>query len=314
MRPNETGHRTSKEQARRLGILTCILVLITLAAQAQQPVDKAKNENRGYTFYESFQGSANSLGQVYKLNSTVGYSFNKHLGIDGGVPVYSVQSSNTSSANGFTSGNGLGDAYVDLRLTFNNPILNYATTLTGMAPTGDTDRGFSTGRATFDWNNHFDKTIPLIRVTPFANIGVANTVSDTHFFTRPFTSLGTVTHLEGGATIKIFPMFRVGASVYDIIPSGQQKVFSKLIARGNSVGLGTSRSRSRAGAFENAHETVGGPGLVRDNGASAWVAAHVARFADLEAGYTRSVDFNLNTFEFGIGFDVAYLARKSRGH
>ncbi len=302
---------TRSNRIRSVSIIAMLAALVVVPSQnglAQQAVDKAKDESRGYTFYESFQGSSNTLGQVYKLNSTVGYNFNRYLGFDAGVPVYFVHASSTSQSNGFMSGNGVGDAYVDLKLTFNNPILNYATVVTGTAPTGNENRGFSTGRATYDWTNHFDRPIPFVGITPFANIGVGDTVTDTHFFLRPFTSLGTVTHLEGGATMRVFPMIRVGASLYDIIPSGQQKVFSKLIPGGGAAVVPAS---GHHGAFGNAHETVGGPDLVRDNGASAWIQAHVFRFADLEAGYTRSVNYDLNTFEFGIGLDVAHIIKRT---
>jgi hypothetical protein len=288
--------------------LVSLLAIAALGANGQQTVDRARDQNRGYTFYESIQGSSNTLGQVYKLNTTAGYSFNRYLGFDAGIPVYFVHASSSSLSNGFSSGNGVGDAYVDLKLTFNNPFLNYASIVTGTAPTGDADRGFSTGRATYDWTNHFDRPIPLVGITPFANIGVGDTVTDTHFFVRPFTSLGTVTHLEGGATIRVFPLVRVGASAYDIIPSGQQKVFSKLIPNGNAINTPAAGHR---GAFANSHETIGGPDLVRDNGVSAWLQAHVGRFVDLEAGYTRSVDYDLNTFEFGIGFDIAHIVKRT---
>jgi hypothetical protein len=286
-------------------------------AHAEQRADKVPDTSKGFTFYESVWGSSNSLGQVYMLDTTLGYDFNKHLGVDFGVPVYFARPSSASVANGFSSGSGLGDAYVGLRLTFANPLLNYSTTLTGTAPTGNENLGFSTGRATYDWNNHFDKTIPIINVTPFANVGVANTVSDTHFFTRPFTTLGTVSHLEGGATLKVFPMVQVGASVYDIIPSGQQKVFSKLVSRGmmasGPAGQPGGRFGRGHGVFQTTHETIGGPSLVSDNGASAWVSADVLRYAYLEAGYSRSVAYDLNTFSFGIGFDVGHIIRTARG-
>jgi hypothetical protein len=253
------------------------------------------------------------LGQIYTLNTTLGYDFNKHVGLDFGAPVYFARPSSSSVANGYASGSGMGDAYVALRLAFPNPILNYSTTLVGTAPTGDENLGFSTGRATYDWNNHFERNIPLINIAPFANLGVANTVSDTHFFTRPFTTLGTVTHLEGGATLKVFPMVRVGASVYDIIPSGQQKVFSKLVRRGFVPVIPAGLLGRGHGVFQTAHETVGGPGLVSDNGASAWVSANLLHYAYLEAGYSRSVAYDLNTISFGIGFDVGHMIRTARG-
>ena len=158
----------------------CILALLALAiaipAFAQQkPTDKA-DEEKGFTFYETFQGSTNELGQVMKLDTTVGYDFTRHYGVDFGVPFYFVSASSTETSSGGTSHNGIGDAYAEIRATFNNPLLNYATVLTGAAPTGDTKAGLSTGRATFDWTNHFDKGVLGLR--PFANVGVANTISD----------------------------------------------------------------------------------------------------------------------------------------
>src|SRR2546426_7516247 len=40
--------------------------------------------------------------------------------------------------------------------------------LEGTAPTGDASKGFSTGRATFDWANHFDHSF-FFGFTPFVN-------------------------------------------------------------------------------------------------------------------------------------------------
>ncbi len=299
----------------RVTYLAVLASLLICAApmRAEQRADKTPNPAKGFSFYESLWGSSNSLGQVYMLDTTVGYDFNKHLGVDVGIPVYFAHPSSTSVASGYTSGSGVGDAYVVLRLTYNNPLLNYSTSLTGTVPTGNTDMGFSTGRGTFDWNNHFDKKIPVVNITPFANIGVANTVSNTHFFTRPFTTLGTVTHLEGGVTRNILPMVQVGASLYDVIPSGTQKVYSRLIRRGQVNALaGQGAQRGRRGAFATAAETIGGPSLVSDNGGSLWISADVLRYAYLEAGYSRSVAYDLNTFSFGIGFDVGHMIRTAR--
>src|SRR5437773_615429 len=75
--------------------------------------------------------------------------------------------------------------------------LSYSSTLELTAPTGDKARGFTTGRATADWTNRFSHKMDSF--TPFGSAGLANTVSDTKFFVRPFTSLGMVVHFEGGA-------------------------------------------------------------------------------------------------------------------
>jgi hypothetical protein len=283
--------------------LLVVTARINLRAQSDSG---SQDEEKGFTFYEQFTGSTNTLGQVMKADTSVGYNFNRYFGVDVGLPVYFVHASSKSSIAGAMSGNGIGNAYTDLRLTLLNPVVNYESTLTGWAPTGDTKKGFSTGRATFDWDNRFDRGFGRIR--PFASVGVANTVPDSQFFVRPFTTLGTITHFEGGGTYRILRVFHVGASAYDILPTGQQKVFSKLI-RSQTSG---ASSRHGAGVFENNHETVGSADLARDNGVSAWFDASPIRYLDLEVGYTRSVRYDLNTVSFGVGVNVGTLVKAAR--
>ena len=292
------------------------LLLVTFAATVMAQTLEDSREGKGMVFYEKFQGSSNTLGQVMKMDTTVGYNFSKYFGVDTGVPFYFVRSSPTSVTLGSTANNGVGNAYVDLRLTVSNPAIHFASTLTSTAPTGDTATGFSTGRVTFDWNNYFDHTFS--QVTPFANIGVANTVSDTHFFTRPFTSLGLVSHVEGGANFKISRFLGLGAAAYAVLPSGQQKIDSKLIKRqAESPGTGSTvpGRAGRKGVFESAHVTIGDADLARDNGYSAWFDINPARYLDLELGYNRSVHYALDTFSFTVGFNLGYLAKKGgSGH
>ncbi len=303
---------------------SCVMWLLTFGAVAWAAPAEAtdQKEEKGFVFYERFEGSSNTLGQVFKLDTSGGYNFNKHLGVDLGIPVYFVRNSATSSTTGTsTTNNGIGNVYAVVRLTLNSPVLNYVTSIAGTAPTGDTAKGFSTGRATIDWNNHLDRTI--WRLTPFANLGVANTISDTHFFTRPFSSLGTVGHFEGGGSWSLWHFVSVGASAYDILPSGQQKIFSKLVRRpssgssmagsmgGSSAGRG---GRGRGGVFTTQSETVGSADTARDNGYSAWLNLSPAPFLEIEAGYSRSVPLNLNTFSFTVGFNLRHVLRKAKGH
>src|SRR5437773_1322193 len=241
----QSGHSGITMQRAFAFIFLSTMMLLKSSAYTASESEESREQEKGMVFYETFQGSSNTLGQVMKMNSTLGYNFNKYVGIDAGVPFYFVRSSPTSTTTGWTSNNGIGNAYVNLRLTINNPTVNFVSTLTGAAPTGDAATGFSTGRAIFDWNNYFDH--PFSRITPFANVGVANSISDTRFFTRPFTSLGLVSHFEGGANLRFSQYFGVGAAAYDILPSGQQKIYSKLI-KGGASGNAVS-GRSHKGVF-----------------------------------------------------------------
>src|SRR5437660_7550710 len=116
-----------------------LLVCCSTIASAQE----AEPNPPGITFYERLSGTASRLGTVTRLDSTLGYNFNRYFGIDAGVPVYFVRpSSSTQAAVGSLSSNGIGDFYGDLRLTLSNPMANYFSLLTITAPTGDTQTGF----------------------------------------------------------------------------------------------------------------------------------------------------------------------------
>jgi hypothetical protein len=266
------------------------------------------DESRGWTFYESFQGSSSSLGQVTRLDSTAGFNFNKYFAVDAGFPVYFIRTS--SSTNGTQSTNGLGDVYAQLRLTLRNPIVNYASVLTGTAPTGDSNRGLSSGRATFDWTNHFDRSFG--RLTPYAGLGIANTVTDTQFFVRPFTSFGTVAHFDAGAKLRLAHFVALDVSVYDVAPTGQQKIFSRFVPRQVS-NLGGPGIGGHGRVFQLAGETIGSAELARDNGFSAGLDLYPVRYVDALIGYTHSVHFGLDILYFGVGVNVGALVRHAHG-
>lgn len=309
-----------------IGVMAAGLTLLACGTLYPQAPAAPNGDRSGFVLYESFEGSSNTLGQVTRLNSAIGYNFNRYFSVDAGLPVYFISASDTAVANGAQSGNGIGNAFVDLYLTLNNPVVNYQSRITGTAPTGNKDLGLTTGRATVDWNNYFGRDFGRLR--PFANIGIANTVSDTPYFVRPFSTLGTVGHFEGGASYGIFRVARIGASLYDIAPTGEQKVYSRLVRRamapiagqtpalrtgvvkaigpGQSMGPGGQGSGAGTGAgrsaFETQSQTTGGSDLTRDNGYSAWLNIGPVRKLYLQAGYTRSVVYRLDTFWFGVGF------------
>src|SRR5690349_9576665 len=113
-------------------------------------------QGQGWSFSGSLQGSSSSSGQVIKIDPRVGHS-SGHIQTWLGLPFYMTKpSSTTTTLPSPTSGgfvNGIGNAYVGFRLGVENPVVNYAFNLEATAPTGDRDKGFSTGRATVDWNN-----------------------------------------------------------------------------------------------------------------------------------------------------------------
>jgi hypothetical protein len=287
--------------SRRATLVPVLFVLVSsavLAAQSTQGAKPAAQGDKGFTSYAEFGGTANAAGQVYRLESSIGYNFSQHFGVDLGVPIYFVRPSATTGNT--TSVNELGNPWLGLHLKFNNPVANFGSALTGFAPTADSKRGLSTGRATFDWTNHVDHT--FTRLTPFGEVGVGNTVIDSPLFMRPYTTLGFNTHFQVGANYDLWKIFSVGGSGYDILPAGQQTVFSR-------VAPASARAISHGRAFLQNQQTTGSADIAKDNGFSAWVDANPSANLDFELGYTRSVYYDLNSVSFTVGVDVGHLAR-----
>ncbi|HYR90449.1 MAG TPA: hypothetical protein VE422_40635 [Terriglobia bacterium] len=277
--------------------LCALLILVGFVPPLQA------EDDTGWNFWGRFSGSSNSSGLVLKADPSLGYKFSQYFSTYAGLPIYFVNESNTvTTSSGFL--NGIGNAYVGVRLGVDHPAVNFASNLVLTAPTGDKDKGFSTGRATVDWTNSFNRRFSA--VMPFASIGVANTVSDTSFFVRPFSSLGLVGHVEGGATISLSQFIDVGASAYGVRASGQQRIISKVLKHQSPTSPATSNPGSRGNGknrvFETSAETVGPADIANDHGFSTWFGFSPRSRVDFQIGYTRSVSYDLDTLFFGVGF------------
>ncbi len=271
----------------------------------------ATETDKGFTEIESFQSTLNSQERLFKLDSNLGWDFNKHFGVFAGLPVYFVQVPSTTTTIGTTttttpssSNNGIGNVYLGLVFRAPNPTLGYASTITAGAPTGNSKKGLSSGRGTIDWDNRFEHSFD--RLTPFFEGGFGNTVPDSKLVTRAFTSLGFVAHLEEGAEFELFKHVSVAGSAYQIVPEGNQKIFSKLVARGATV-TGTGKKPIFATSA-----TASGSGLTRENGFNTWVGFEPSQVWRIEVGYTRSMTFDMSGFAFNISMNVGKLLRSRK--
>lgn len=305
----------------RIGTVAVLWLALAGAALGQQPAPNPQpnpGDEKGFVSFAEFSGSANDSGHVLKLDTSAGYNFSRHFGVDVGVPLYFVGGSTTSSTGTSSkfSGSGLGAPYVDARLMFNGGALSYGSSLTAYLPAGDQDKGFSTGRATWDWNNHFDHSFS--RFTPFVEAGLGNTVVDTSRFNRPYSSYGYNGHVQGGASLDLTDKFSLGASGYDLLPWGTQTIYSRVVTNGSTGqpagggGAGQQAAGSQRHVYSDSAVTTGTADLSKDHGFSAWGDFSPAPYVTAELGYTRSVVFALDTVTFSLRFNLGYLARKSR--
>jgi len=277
-------------------------------APVSAQVTPAANFTGHYLWTEEFDGSTNSEGQVMSIDSSVGYVFSRHFGVDAGIPIYFVRGTSTTSTGGTTttSNNGIGDAYLQLRFAFANPVLNYKTVLTGTAPTGSSSAGLSTGHTTYDWTNHFDHHFG--RLVPFAEAGVGNSIPETFVFNRPFKSYGHDAHFQAGAGFQIADWLGVNASAYDVAPWGTQTIYSRLVGVGGPPIISSGHGR----VFDLANQTTGSSSLAADNGFSGGVDISPGSVLDFSASYSHSVHFQLDTVSFGVGVNMSELLRRTQ--
>lgn len=295
--------------------LLCALAALCLAgvAAAQQTASgtQAAVPDKGFTSYVEMGGSAGSDGHVLQLTTAAGYKFSQHVSVNAGVPFYFVGGSTTSGTTKTSySNSGIGAPFGAMQLTFNGDSLSYGTGLTMYLPAGDSKKGLSTGRTSFDWNNRFEHSFS--RLTPFAEAGLGDTVLDSGHFHRPYASYGNNAHFQGGAEVELSDKFSVGASAYDIAPWGTQTLYSRTTPHASNNAAATAGNSAKNNRFFDANGvTTGTSDIAKDDGFSTWVDFNPAPVLQTEVGFTRSLHFSLNTVSFTVRLDVAKLAKQS---
>lgn len=296
--------------------LSVLLLTLCQPAVAQSPVPAATNPGSkdsggfspGWTLGAKFEGSDSGDGGVYDVGTALGYNFSHHFGMDAGVPFYFVSTPTSIKQNnpGAVSGVGMGNPFVDLLLNYPNPSLNYSSGIHLTAPIADTKKGFSTGHATWNYTNHFDRAIG--DWTPFVDAGVGNTILDTRFFRRPYMSFGYNAAFTGGLEYDKGP-FSIQAGAYDVAPWGNQTVVSRVFRCGSAAKCSSSGPSHNRSGFTSSNVTTGGADLIRDNGYEAGIDFKPVYYLDFEFDYSRSVPLHLNNYSFGIGLNLSSLVR-----
>ena len=284
--------------------LALALVFLALASNmgAQTLPAAALKQDRGFTAGVEFDGSFDSSANVYEIDSTIGYNFGKHFTMDLGLPFYFAQSPTDTSTGQSNSSNQFGNPALGLHFKFPNPVFGYNMNLTATFPTAKTGHGFSTGRVTYDWSNHVEHGFSWL--TPFVDAGIANSILDTRLYHRPYTSLGYNAHFAAGAKRDIWKFFTVEASAYDILPWGEQKIYSRVAGQ-------TATSVQHGRVFQANAVNTGTADIARDYGYSATLEAGPSAYLDLGVGYARSVRYVLNTVSFSVGVNLGSLTKRT---
>lgn len=281
---------------------TALLVLLILTSAAatvaqdlassavpQSSSSRKDDEFRGFNAYTSISGLLLGSGSLIKLDSSVGYDFNRNFGLFAGAPLYF-----TNDFGGSTRTAGMGDAYFGAEVYAFPKLFQYSSTVTVAFPTGSTAKALSSGVVTADWTNHFRK--PIGKLTPSFSVGVANTVGvaigalpSSQLVDGSLSAKGNFVHMEEGADFDITKKIYVGAEGYHILPFGR-----------HSSGGTLTGSKSDS--------------IVAENGMDAWVGFLPNKLVSTEIGYSRSITFASDSLSFRMTFNIGRMLRGTRQH
>ena len=324
----------------------CLSLLLACAAGAAAQSSPTQGQRKsdtlataplsegGFSYYTSFMESHDSsAGWTTELNSSLRYDFNRQFAIEAGLPFYlgqppavtvagQTQNPNQTQTQTQQSLNysSLGNFFIDVQMTRKSQPVNYQTALTLTAPTGSTQQGISTGRATFDWNNHFDHDI--WRLTPFVEAGLGNSIGSAglspspgngaatrRLANLPYTTLGMESHFQLGSSVDLVKGISFDIDAYDISPFGNQKVYSRIVSRNMRTIVAPGRG-SHQRTFEVAALLSGPASIAADHGFGGAFSFNPRPRVDVEFGYQRSVNYALNTVSMTLGFRFGHLPPK----
>lgn len=328
----------------------CALLLIAGAAgsAAQNSASRSQRNptglasaplaDGGFSYYTAFTETHDaSAGWTTELDSSLRYDFSKQFAMEGGIPFYFGQppAVSTTTTTTTTTGRGpattqtsaqgqslsygaVGDFFLDGQMTRKSDAVNYQGQLTVTAPTGSTLHGVSTGRPTFDWNNHLERE--FWHLTPFVEAGLGDSVGNLSLgpgqgrgaagrSLLPYTTLGMESHFQLGSSIDVADNLSLGLNAYDISPFGDQKVYSRIVSRKAGQIAGAGRG-NHGRAFEVAALVSGPASIAADHGFGGSFSFNPTPRMDVEVGYQRSVNYALNTVTMTVGYRIGHLPPK----
>lgn len=294
---------------RAIGLCSLTIALVALGAvRVRAQAGFAGKANQGMNAYATFEGSSSSSGSIFDMNNMVGYDFNRAVGFDVGVPFYFVAP--PAQPGVASTATGVGNFYLDGRMTLESQVVDYLPTATITFPTGNTSKGLSTGSVTYDLDSRFQHDFGVW--APFFDVDVGNSLDNTNnpdvrVVRRPFLTLGKVAQIKTGPEVHITERIILSADYYRVVPWGPQTVISRVVRPG-TTGKGGKNGRS----YEVVQRTVGGAKLVSDNGFDASLAFSPKRFMDLSLAFNHSTHYALNSVSFSVGFNLTQMLSRNR--
>ena len=194
-------------------------------------------------------------GWATLASPAVGYSFNDVFSIDATIPIYLYRLAESRSTRPKPDARLVsqviepGDVVLGFHAQFIPRRFQYQLTGLVTAPSGDEAYGLTSGRVTFDINNHFERTFG--RLTPNLEIGGGDsTTLVNRTVTKNYTSLGPLAHFQVGLGFDLFHGMSFESDAYEQLPIGDQKIYGP--SRHGNATVVTGHNVSEDNGFTNA--------------------------------------------------------------
>lgn len=263
--------------------------LVQSAEESQ--VSRLSSAFRGFNAGLTIAGVHDSVvGWSTLATPSVGYSFNDVFSVDATLPIYMYRLAESIAARPranqllVNQRGELGDLILGMHAQFLPALFQYQATIAVTAPSGDEAYGLTTGRATFDLNNHFERTFG--RLTPTLELGVGDSSTLVNrLVNKNYTSLGPLAHFQIGLGIDLPHRVSFETDAYEQLPIGDQKIY------------GPSR--------KGRPTIVTGHNVTEDNGFTNSLELPLDRHTALSAYYSRSLRFHIDS----VAFAITYILR-----
>ena len=227
-----------------------------------------------------------TTGWATLASPVFGYSFNDIFSVDATIPIYFFRLADSIAAHPAPDAllsvqrGELGDFILSGHAQFIPSLFQYQVTGAVTAPSGDEAYGLTTGRVTFDINNHIERSFG--RFTPVIEGGGGDsTTLVNRIVNKNYTSLGPLAHFLVGIAVDLPRDSSFEADAYEQLPIGDQKIY---------------------GVTRHGHTIVTGHNAVEDNGFINSLDVPLGSHFSLSGYYSRSLRQHTDTTAIGISY------------
>jgi hypothetical protein len=246
-----------------------------------------KTSVKGFTLSSALSVGHDSIsGWSTVMSPALGFRFNPVFSVDASVPYYLYMNGVRTTKKGVTKLTGqtneLGDTALNGHAEFHPWDFDYVATTSVTFPTGDFQLGLSTGKVSYNVNNHLEHNLGIF--TPDVEVGIGTTSGlFRQQVKKNYISSGLLAFFQAGTSLDLPAKLGLDVEGYEQLPIGDQTVYSRT-ARKNATVLTQASS-------------------AEDNGVSVELSGNLLKNVVLAASFNRSVRLNDSTE----GLSLTYL-------